>query len=115
VIIALAMKKDAMTLFETASGCQHCVVSVIGSHAGEGIDAIFERKKADIEQIGKTFWLVRSPKAQPGQVQGICRTAPAYTMFIEPSTKGGARPTIEEHEPRNTPKTESYGISFLKA
>ena len=92
------MKKDARTLFETASACQRCVISVIGSHAGEGIDEIFERKKADIEQIGRTFWLVRSPKAKPAQVQEICRTAPTYTMFIDPSTKGGARPTTEEHE-----------------
>jgi hypothetical protein len=91
------MKKGTMTLFETASACQQCVISVIGSHAGEGIEAIFERKKADIEQTGRTFWLVRSPKAKPAQVQGICRTTPTYTMFIEPSTRGGARPTTEEH------------------
>lgn len=92
------MEKDTVTLFETASACQQCVISVIGDHAGEGIDAIFERKKADIEQIGRTFWLMRSPKAQPAQVQGICGTVPTYTIFIEPSTKGGARPTTEEHE-----------------
>ena len=91
------MEKDTVTLFETASACQHCVISVIGDHAGEGIDPIFERKKADIEQIGRTFWLMRSPKAQPEQVQGICRTVPTYTMFVAPSTKGGARPTTEEH------------------
>lgn len=87
-----------MTLFETALACQQCVISVIGDHAGEGVDAIFERKKADIKQVGKTFWLVRSLKAQPAQVQGICRTVPTCTIFIEPSTKGGARSTIEEHE-----------------
>jgi hypothetical protein len=87
-----------VTLLETALASQYCVISVIGAHAGEDVDCIFKRKKADIEQIGKTFWLVRSPKAQPAQIQGICRTVPAYTMFIEPSTKGGARPTTEEHE-----------------
>ena len=71
-----------MTLFETASACQHCVISVIGDHAGEGIDPIFERKKADIEQIGRTFWLMRSPKAQPEQVQGICRTVPTSRCLL---------------------------------
>ncbi|MCL5421464.1 MAG: hypothetical protein M1461_03195 [Nitrospirae bacterium] len=92
----LAMKKDNMTLLEAALACSQGVVSVMGDHAGEGADAIFDRKKADIERIGKTFWLMRSPKARPAQVQGICNTIPAYTIFVEPATKGGARPTTEE-------------------
>ncbi len=90
------MKKDNMTILEAALGCPQCVVSVTGDHAGEGADAIFDRKKADIERIGVTFWFMRSPKARPPQVQGICKTFPAYTIFVEPATKGGARPTTEE-------------------
>jgi hypothetical protein len=90
------MKKDNMTLLEGALACPQCVVSVMGDHAGEGADAIFDRKKADIKRIGKTFWLMRSPKARPAQVQEICKTIPACTIFIEPATKGGARPTTEE-------------------
>lgn len=39
---------------------------------------------------------MRSPKARPAQVQGICKTIPAYTIFVEPATKGGARPTTNE-------------------
>lgn len=39
---------------------------------------------------------MRSPKARPLQVQQICKTAPAYTIFIEPAATGGARPTTEE-------------------
>ncbi len=53
-------------------------------------------KKADIERIGVTFWLIRSPKARPLQVQGICKTFPAYTIFVKPATKGGTRPTTQE-------------------
>ena len=85
-----------MTPLEAALACPQCVVSVMGDHAGEGADAIFNRKKADIDRTGKTFWLMRSPKARPAHVQGICTTALAYTIFVEPATKGGARPTIEE-------------------
>lgn len=81
-----------MTLLEEALNCPQCIISVMGDHAGEGIDAIFERKTADIEHIGKTFWLMRSPKARPAQVQGICKTIPSHTIFVEPATKGGARP-----------------------
>ena len=92
------MKKDDMTLLEAALECPQCVVSVMGDHAGEGSDAIFNRKKADIERLGVTYWLMRSPKARPPQVQKICTTFPAYTIFLEPATKGGARPTTEEDE-----------------
>lgn len=96
ILQALAMKKDDMTLLGAALACPQCVVSVMGDHAGEGADAIFYRKKGDIERIGKTFWLIRSPKARPTQIQGICKTSPLYTIFIEPATKGGARPTKEK-------------------
>jgi len=65
----------------------------MGGHAGEGVDTIFHRKTADIELTGKTFWLMRSPKARPPQVKEICKTIQAYTIFIEPATKGGARAT----------------------
>lgn len=85
-----------MTLLEAALKCQKYVVSVMGAHAGEGTDAIFVRKKADIERTGVTFWLMRSPKSKPPQVQEICRPFPAYAIFVEPATKGGARPTTEE-------------------
>jgi hypothetical protein len=90
------MKEDDLTLLEAAQECPWCVVSVMGDHAGESCDVIFDRKKSDIERLGVTYWLMRSPKARPAQVQGICRAHPAYTIFIEPATKGGARPTTKE-------------------
>jgi hypothetical protein len=68
----------------------------MGDHAGEGVDAIFNRKIADIVRTGKTFWLMKSPKARPAQVREICETVPTYTIFVEPATKGGARPTTTE-------------------
>ncbi len=82
-----------MTLLEEALKSDRCIISVMGAHAGEGVDAIFNRKIADIERTGKTFWLMRSPKARPIQVQDICKSSPAYTIFVEPASKGGARPT----------------------
>jgi hypothetical protein len=85
-----------MPLIEEALNCPQCVISVMGAHAGEDADAIFRRKIADIECAGKTFWLMRSHKARPPQVQDLCRTIPSYTIFIEPSTIGGARPTTTE-------------------
>lgn len=90
------MKEDKLMLLETALACPQCVVSVMGAHAGEESDAIFKRKTADILRVGKTFWLMRSPKARPSQVQSICDTITAYAIFIEPATEGGARPTTAD-------------------
>jgi len=85
-----------MTLLEEALNSPQCVISVMGAHAGEGVDAIFNRKIADIDLSGKTFWLMKSPKARPPQVQELCKTIIAYTIFIEPATKGGARATTTD-------------------
>lgn len=85
-----------MRLLEVALVSPNCVISVMGDHAGEGADEIFNRKKVDIHRVGKTFWLTRSSKARPAQVKGMCATVPAFTFFVEPAIKGGARPTIAE-------------------
>lgn len=87
-----------MTFLEAALECPQCIVSVMGDHAGEDSDAIFNRKIADIQGLGVTFWLMRSPKARPPQVQEICRSFPAYAIFVEPAAKGGARPTTKEDQ-----------------
>ena len=89
-----------MTLLEDALISDQCIISVMGAHAGEGIDVIFKRKIADIERTGKTFWLMRSPKARPIHVQTICKSSPTYTIFVEPASKGGARPTTNSEAAR---------------
>jgi len=85
-----------MQLLDEALAFPRCVMSVMGDHAGESVDAIFKRKIADIGRTGKTFWLIKSPKARPAQVQEICRPTPAFTIFVHPATNGGARPTTTE-------------------
>lgn len=89
-----------MALIEDALTCSQCIISVLGEHAGESVDAILRRKTADIRRTGKTFWFMKSPKARPEQVLKICSTIPAYTIFIEPATKGGAHPTKREEAAR---------------
>jgi hypothetical protein len=68
----------------------------MGDHAGEDTNTIFDRKINDIVQTGKTFWLMKSPKARPAQVQEFCKAKPVYIIFVEPATAGGARPTTTE-------------------
>jgi hypothetical protein len=86
-----------MTLLEEVLKCPQCVISLMGEHAGEGVDAIFLRKATDIQRTAKTFWLMKSPKARPAQVQALCKKIPTYTIFVEPATRGGARPTTREN------------------
>lgn len=80
-----------------ATGCYapKCLISVIGAHAGEDAAAIFSRKISDCREIGRTFWVAKSAKARPAQVQALCDSSHGYVIFVEPATPGGARPTKE--------------------
>lgn len=84
-----------MLLLDDALEAPRCVISVMGAHAGEGTDTIFERKVADCSSVGRTLWVAKSPKARPQQVQDLCASGVGYVIFVEPATPGGARPTSE--------------------
>ncbi len=77
---------------------KYVILSVIGQHAGETSEQIFLRKKSDIQTTGRTFWVIQSYKANPTKVCKLYNQAQnegkeVYCIFIEPSVKGGARPT----------------------
>ena len=48
-----------MSLLDEAGSAPACVLSVMGAHAGESVDAIFGRKMADCRIAGLTFWVVK--------------------------------------------------------
>ena len=79
-----------MTLVDQALAASACVISVMGDHAGEGVDAIFKRKMVDVDAVGRTFWVARSAKAR---VRQLCAAQRGYVIFVEPATAGGAKPT----------------------
>jgi hypothetical protein len=83
-----------MTLLDDALHAPACVLSVMGAHAGEDAGVIFARKTEDCKAVGRTFWVAKSAKARPAQVQGMCRPESRYVIFVEPSSPGGARPTL---------------------
>lgn len=89
-------KMNTRNIIEKALSVPQCIISVMGDHAGEGVTEIFIRKIEDITKINRTFWLVKSPKAKPELVQKMCSRNSAYVIFIEPATKGGARPAISD-------------------
>ena len=84
-----------MPLLDEALAASECVISVMGAHAGEDADGIFGRKIDDCETVGRTFWVARSAKARPAQVQGICNPGRGYVIFVDPASPSGARPTTE--------------------
>jgi hypothetical protein len=65
----------------------------MGAHAGEVADAIFGRKIEDCRIAGHTFWVIKSAKARPAQVQALCRSGSSYAVFVGPAAPRGARPT----------------------
>lgn len=86
-----------MSILDDALRASECVLSVMGAHADEDADTIFGRKIEDCRIVGRTFWLAKSAKARPPQVQAMCRSGSSYVIFVEPATRGGARPTTESH------------------
>ena len=84
-----------MSLLDEALLARKCVISVMGAHAGEDAAAIFSRKIGDCREVGRTFWVAKSPKARPAQVQAICSALHGYMIFVKPAAPGGARPTRE--------------------
>ncbi len=77
---------------------EYSVISVMGPHAGEDSTAIFARKIADIHNVGRTFWVIRSHKAKPNMIQRIAAATRARSneplcAFLSPSAPGGAVPT----------------------
>jgi hypothetical protein len=82
-----------MALLDDALGASGCVISVMGAHAGEDADTIFRRKIEDCETVGRTFWVAKSAKARPTQVQTVCRSGKGFVIFVEPASPRGARPT----------------------
>jgi hypothetical protein len=84
---------NGATLLTASLAAPRSIISVMGDHAGEGESVIFQRKMADIERIGRTFWLVRSQKSKPELVGQLCAENQTYVIFVAPSAQGGACPT----------------------
>lgn len=90
------------SILKDCTSSRYLMLSVIGSHAGEGIENIFSRKKEEIEKTDKSFWLVQSYKSRPEEVQNICGKAiksgqQICCAFISPAQVGGANPTINNN------------------
>jgi hypothetical protein len=89
--------------FQAALKSYQVLISVMGPHAGEAPETIFARKVDDVQRLGRTFWLVRSPKARADAVAPWCAAneyGPTWILFVEPSVTGGARPTTESSAAR---------------
>ena len=67
------------------------ILSIVGVHASETPEKIFDRKIQDIEKSGQTFWIMRSNLANPKIVQKFCEDENVEIYFIAPATV--AQPT----------------------
>jgi len=103
-----------MSLLDEALGASECVISVMGAHAGEDAAVIFERKIEDCRAVGHTFWVAKSAKARPQQVQAFCGSGRGYVIFVEPLLPAERALQRNLPPPRSTRRTESCGRRFLK-
>jgi ribosomal protein S15P/S13E len=77
---------------------KYLIVSIVGTHAGEGIEKIIKRKQEEIKIAGKSFWLIISNEAKVEQIQKMCKEAfnegiTPYCIFISPKQINGAKAT----------------------
>lgn len=77
------------------------IITVVGFHAGEALASIFSRKQKEIQNDGKTYWLLKSFKVKNDQIQEMCKQAKkehqdVYCLFISASVKNGAKPTLHD-------------------
>jgi len=102
-------KRKRALLLSRAASAQHCLLSIVGAHAGEELDGILTRKKEDIKRCGKTFWVVNSSDARAKDIQNFHGCI--YVLFLAPLTENGARPTTAAEE---TSMFSEDGISWNK-
>jgi len=74
---------------------KYTILSVIGSHAGEDIHRIFDRKIQDVKNTGRTYWMYNSYGAKPEMVQKMGQDAEnngseITVLFISAATPSGA-------------------------
>ncbi len=90
-----------MEIFSTIQNNKFLVFSIVGMHAGEVLAAIFTRKQNEIEDAGKSIWLIKSFRAKTIDLQKIGQAAvkaqqEIYCLFISPAQTNGARPTSRD-------------------
>ena len=70
------------------------IFTIVGPHAQETKNSIFDRKIKDIEKVGETFWVIKKISNKSlEEVQEFCEKGKVKIYFISPSTKGAAKDT----------------------
>lgn len=64
--------------------------SVIGSHSGEDIHTILNRKANDICKAGESFWVAKITKYDFEVVRNLSSSFPVYLALLESSSNGHA-------------------------
>jgi len=83
---------------EEALDAKYLIVSIMGPHAHDTPDAIFDIKQRQIETFHKCYWLHHSAYAKPETVRMLCAEARQigqlpHCVLITPSSPHAARDT----------------------
>lgn len=66
------------------------VFSLVGPHAGQSLEEIFERKIKDCETLNQTFWVYQSSRCTKNL---FCAHKPTEVWFVSASKPGAAKQT----------------------
>lgn len=83
-----------MDFFEDNISSEYVFFSIVGSHAGEEIQNILERKENDIRNAGESFWVAKTTKKDREAIKNIPKGTSLSLVLIESANKGkAAQPT----------------------
>ena len=74
-----------MKIEEILRNQEHLIISVIGPHAGESLNAIFSRKISDIKKCGFTYWICKSRAISPTRINALheANNSDIFILFVK--------------------------------
>jgi len=83
-VISASSLQPYTSLLQQALQAKHLILSTVASrYAREALQAIFDRKCADVTGVGHTVWAMNSQAARPDAVQSFCnKHSPCYVLFL---------------------------------
>ncbi len=86
------------SLLNEAINADYVFISVMGPHANEPEDKIFDRKANDIKKAGESFWVSKINKNFVNECRGKLNGKTGYLILVESSGNGKAAANSKTEE-----------------
>lgn len=91
--------KTKMNLLNDAKNADHVFISVMGPHANETPEEIYEKKKEDLKKYGESFWVSGVDEKFVMECRGKLNGKVGYLILVESSGDGKSAADTKSSEP----------------